>query len=143
MISCSCFLIDMKFKFKLGCCLIMENVSFSIPPLRKIIFKIYTQKNHEKIRGENKNETKSPPPKTKQNKSNNLLPRTYRFRNFSKIWCPILTTIICFQDDSITFLVFVEAFWWYSGGLRVQILTKFSKFPESFKKYPKMTGDLF
>ena len=38
----------MKFIFKLGCCLIRENVSFSIPPLRKIIFKLYTQKTTRK-----------------------------------------------------------------------------------------------
>ena len=29
-ICISCFLIDMKLKSKLGCCLVMENVSFSI-----------------------------------------------------------------------------------------------------------------
>ena len=54
------FLIEMKFIFKLGCCLIMENVSFSTPPLRKIIFKIYTQETQEnpkKNRNEIQNKT--------------------------------------------------------------------------------------
>ena len=40
----------MKFKFKLGCCLIMENVAFPIPYLRKLIFKIYIQKTQEKLK---------------------------------------------------------------------------------------------
>ena len=36
-----------EMQIQVGCCLIMENVSFSIPHLRKIIFKIYTQKTQE------------------------------------------------------------------------------------------------
>ena len=43
----SCFLQEMKFIFKLGCCLIMEDVSFSIPHLRKTILKIHIQKTPE------------------------------------------------------------------------------------------------
>ena len=39
-----------------------------------------------------------------------------------------------FKDDSIIVLVFFEAFWWSLGGLRVQILTNFLKFPKSSKK---------
>ena len=40
--SCSCFLIEMKFIFKLGCCLIMGNVAFSILHLHKNIFQYIT-----------------------------------------------------------------------------------------------------
>ena len=47
-ISCSCFLIEMKFISKSVCCLVMENVAFVNPHLRKIIFKIYIQKIQEK-----------------------------------------------------------------------------------------------
>ena len=47
----------MKFIFKLWCCLIMENVSFSIPHLRKIIFKIYSQKNTRKSNKKRNNQT--------------------------------------------------------------------------------------
>ena len=42
-ISCSCFLIDMKFISKYVCCLLMDNVAFPNPHLRDF-FKIYIQK---------------------------------------------------------------------------------------------------
>ena len=48
-ISCSCFLIDMKFISKLLLILLMENESFSVPHLHKIILKIYIQKIDTKI----------------------------------------------------------------------------------------------
>ena len=77
-----------------------------------------------------------------QKKTKILVPRTYGFRKFSKC-CEVQIdkNNICPGWFHI-FSWFFEAFWWYSGGLRVQILTKCSKFPESFKKYPKMTGGL-
>ena len=65
----------MKFISKLLWCLVMENVAFFNPHLRKIIFKICTQeitRKSEQIRKQSKN------------KSTNLVPRTYRFRKFSK-----------------------------------------------------------
>ena len=50
------FLIEMKFISKLLWCLVMENVAFFNPHLRKIIFKIYTQKITLKIEEKKRNE---------------------------------------------------------------------------------------
>ena len=44
--SVSCFLIEMKFISKLLWCLVMENVAFFNPHLRKIVFKVCI-KNHK------------------------------------------------------------------------------------------------
>ena len=101
-ISVSCFLIEMKFKFKLGCCLIMENVSFSIPHLRKKYFQIYTQQTQE---NPTNNRTQI---ETKQNKT--LVPRTYRFRKFSTFLMSQIDKNNIFKDDSIFFLYFLKHF---------------------------------
>ena len=75
------------------------NLWMSVPHLHKIIFNICTQKiarNSENI--------------------DNKIEKTWYlghtdFDFFWNFWCPILAQIICFQDDSIIFLVFFEAFW--------------------------------
>ena len=105
-ISISCFLQEMKFIFKLGCCLIMKNVSFSIPHLRKNIFQNIESKN---TKNQDTNERKS--------KKIWYLGHTDfdKFRNFL---CPRLTKLISFQDDSIIFLVFFVFyiyFWIYNS----------------------------
>ena len=46
----------MKLISKSGCCLVVENVAFFNPHLRKIIFKIYNQKTYENQGNKKKNE---------------------------------------------------------------------------------------
>ena len=87
----ACFLIEMKFISKLRCCLILKNVSFPIPHLRKIIFERYTQ--------------------TIYIKTNFQTNGGYTFRKCSKILIIRYGKIICFQDVPIYFLIFVEVFW--------------------------------
>ena len=83
----------MKFKSKLGCCLIMENVSFSIPHLRKIYLQNIYQKYIQKI----------------NSKQNVGLP--FEISKFSKILIVIFPKIIFFQDVPIYFLIFFEVSW--------------------------------
>ena len=84
------FLIDMKFISKPLSILLMEKLSFFNPHLHKIISNIYTDFHK-------KSET-----------SKNIVPRTYILLKNQTILSPILTNIICVQDDSI-FLAFFES----------------------------------
>ena len=82
----------MKFISKSVCCLVMENVAFPVPHLRKNLFKIYNQeitRKSEKIENTEANEKH----KRKENRQK-LVPRTYRFRKMSIFLSPRLTNII-------------------------------------------------
>ena len=86
----------------------MENVAFFNPHLRKIIFKICTQKITRNQQKQNEHTIRT---KSKQKlEQQQMVPRTYRFRIFRKNVSPILTKIIFVQDDSILFLYFLKHF---------------------------------
>ena len=48
----------MKFTFKSVCCLVMENVAFSVPHLRKKYFQNIYSKNRKKLRNKKRNKSK-------------------------------------------------------------------------------------
>ena len=127
----------MKFISKLSSCLVMENVAFFNPHLRKLIFKIYTQKNLRIIPTKKRNETSK---KHREKKNEKIWYIGHTDSEHSIFWCPILTKIICFQDDSIIFLVSFEVFLVIKrrckGPLRVQTNQDFG----SSQNHPKSIG---